>query len=191
MEIFDVFVNNIIGQKSVIPPDVTEFERLYVSSFYHEDGSLDKKRVYSEMNRFIAQMVVDEEEEWFFGFMEALLACVGIDIDYKIVDMLEPLLISFKPRLSELLTRSLMFSPEFAYQSGPVNKWAERNETVIHELEFWRYFLELYDEYIEIDSDIYSEKEVTSRRKPLFKGKEHDTKEKVKQFYSWIVHTTA
>lgn len=189
MEIFDVFVNNIIGQKNVIPPDLSDFEKLYVLSFYREDGTLDKKRVYSEMNRFISQIVVDEEEEWFFGLMDSLLACVGIDIDYKIVDMLKPLLLSFRPRLSELLTRSLMFCPEFTYQSGPVNKWADRNETVLHELEFWRYFLELYQDYVEIDSDIYSEKEVKSKRKPLFKSKEHDTKEKVKQFYSWIIHT--
>ena len=189
MEIFDIFVNNIIGQKTIIPPTMSDFEKRYVASFYQEDGTLDKNRVYSEMNRFIAQMVVDEEEEWFFSLMESLLACVGIDIDYNIVDMLGPLLVAFKPRLSELLTRSFMFCPNFTYQSGPVNKWAERNELVLHELEFWRYFLDLYGDYIEIDSDIYLRKEVVSKRQPIFKGKEHDTKEKVKQLYSWIIHS--
>lgn len=189
MEIFDVFVNNIIGQKTTIPPDTSEFERLYILSFYNEDGTLDKSRIYAEINRFIAQIVIDEEEEWFFSLMEALLACVGIDIDYKIVDMIEPLLIAFRPRLSELLSKSFLFCPSRMYQSGPVNKWAERNETVLHELEFWRYFLDLYQDYIEIDSDVYSSKEVTSKRRPLFKGKEHDMKEKLKQLYSWIIHT--
>ena len=142
MEIFYVYLTSVIGRNENALSSPTAEEKLYISSFYTNE-ELDIERVYTELNRFISQIVIGEEKELFFALIDSLLACVGIDIDYKIVDLLEPLMIAFKPRVSELLERSHLFCPCYVYKSGPINTWKNYHETVTHELELWKYIIYL------------------------------------------------
>ena len=184
MDIFNAYLRTIIGGNS-ISDNITDEEKLYISSFY-TDGEMDKERVYTELNKVISYIVTRDEKSLFFDLLDTILSCP--DIDYKIVDILEPLMISFRPRMSELLERSHLFCPCYEYKSGPVNNWRKIHDTVEHELEFWKYLIETYREYIEIDIDAYPQKNVLSKKKNVNKCKEHDRKEKLKQLYSCALY---
>lgn len=173
----------IIGGNPVVSP--TTEEGLYLSSFFVED-ELDMDRVYTEMNKMVSNIVTTDDKEMFHHLLETIVACTMFKLDYKLVDMLEPLMIAFKPRLSELLEKSHLFCPCYPYKSGPVDTWTKHHETIEHELDFWKYLIESYREYIETDVGQYTVKEL-NRKYTLTTRKDHDREEKLKQFYSHIM----
>lgn len=186
MELFNAYTRAILGGNTNALVTPTFQEKLYISSFYTDAGELDKARVYTELNKLVSVIVGNDDKEMFLTLLDSVVACTMFGLDYKIVDLLEPLMIAFRPRLSELLERSHLFCPCYAYESGSVNTWRKYHETIEHELDFWRYFVETYREYIEFDVSPYTRKE-TVKRHPC-KLKDHDRKEKLKQFYSCIVY---
>lgn len=185
MDLSNAYLRAILGGNRNALANPTFEEQLYVSSFYTE-GELDRDRVYIELNKIISHIVTTDDKEMFFNLLDAIVAGTMFDMDYKIVDMIEPLMMAFRPRLSELLERSHLFCPCYAYRSGSVDQWNRLHETVEHELEFWKYFIETYREYIEFDVNPYTQKEAAKRH--CSRTREHDRKEKMKQFYTCIAY---
>ena len=182
MELFNAYTRAILGGNKNALAAPTFHEKLYISSFYIDD-ELDNARVYTELNKLVSVIVGNDDKEMFMSLLDSVVACTMFGLDYKIVDMLEPLMIAFRPRLSELLGKSHLFCPCYVYESGPVNTWKKCHETIEHELEFWKYFVETYREYIEFDVSPYTRKE-----RHVLKRNDHDRKEKLKQFYTCIAY---
>lgn len=189
MDLFNVYINHILGEKNVMDPNLTEEEKLYVESFKDLEGNLIKHRVYSELVRHVAQLVTDEDRNNMFSILDVLLSH-ALPMDTNILDTLEPLFITFEPRLSEVLSRSHIFCNCYRYENGPVNTWANRNERIlVTEVPVFRYILDTFGKYIEVDSEAYTYKEVYSRRKaPVRVRTQQDFHEMVKQLYSFILH---
>lgn len=185
MNLFDTYLKAILGGNTNAIRNPSYQERLYVSSFY-SDGVLDVDRKYAELNKIIAHIVTTDDKELFLQLLDSVVPLTLFGLDYKIVDMMEPLMIAFKPRLSELLEKSHIFCPCYEYLSDTIDKWKERHETIEHEIEFWKYLIETFKEHIEIDVRPYSLKEFTKKHR--HSSKEHDRKEKLKQLYSVVVY---
>ena len=185
MELFTAYTRGILGGNVNALANPTVEQQLYIGSFY-TDGVLDNARVYTELNKIVSTIVGNDDKEMFLTLIDSVVGCTMFGLDYKIVDLFEPMMIAFRPRLSELLEKSHLFCPCYAYESGPVNMWKRYHETIAHELEFWKYFIETYREYIEFDVSPYTQKDTV--KKHTIKQKEHDRKEKLKQFYSCIAY---
>jgi hypothetical protein len=182
MELFDVFLNNVVGNNP-FNPTLTTAEKIYVASFQN-----DKKRMYSEFVRHVSQVVVDEDRKKFLRILDVLIA-TSPDFDPLLVDLLKPIFIVFEPRLTDILGQSHLFCCH-AYNSGQVNEWIMQNPLIIEtEFPLYIYIFNKFGKYIDVDIPTYSEKEVYSKKKCTKKIKKiHDRKEQYKQFYSCIIH---
>lgn len=179
MELFDVFLNSIIGDRLLDESlALSEQETLYVKSFIG-----DSKRAYAEFARHVAQIIVDDDRKKFLNIIDALISSPAHNSTY--IDLLDPIFITFEPRYSDIFKRSHLFCDCYEYKNGSVNEWYKNNDRIVYtEMPVFAEILEKYTKYMEADIVPYTIKEVLSKKKCTKKIKPHDKKEKLKQLYS-------
>lgn len=181
MDQFDVFLENVLLCKSHTMGKLTKEQQQYVKRVAQTENKTVKEYV-----KYVAAIATAEDER---SFKKILWTIPNIYGNYEIlVDLLKPLFILFKPKLSEVLECSHVFCSNNCslYRSGPVSTWPQRNPELFDtDVYFFTRVLDKFLTYITVDVDLYFLEEVTNHNQVEV---EHDHAEKLKQLYSMVHH---
>lgn len=183
MEQFDIFLENVLLCRACVTTKLTKEQQQYVKR-----TSQTENRTVKEYVKYVAAITSTEDRDSFKKILKTLPNIYG---DYEtLIELLKPLFILFKPKLSELLGCSHVFCDNNCslYRSGRIAKWASRNPELFDtDVYFYVQIVSRFLPYINIDVPLYTFEEI-SGVKPTDETIEHDCSEKLKQLYSIIYY---